>query len=370
MKLTDLTSATLADLRKTRPFPAVSLLMPTHRTEPDNAQDPIRLRNMVTEAKRRLESDPDVPRDARFDVAAQLDQALGEVDLVHSLDGLVILASPGEHEVWSLPREVPERVVFSDTYLTRNLVAARAQNEPYWVLALAIDHATLWGGTNDRVEQVSLEGFPHKIDDLDWDVEHQERVGNFPSVYTDERTHQFMREIDTKLNALLSRHPRPFYLVGLPPVLAVLDEVRTNHHTEAGRVPKGGLTQGPPHTLAAEIEPAREAYRTKQIGDLAQRIDAATGRRAMTSGLDEVWRAVLEGRVDTLVIEDGYRETVQVAENHLMPVPDGTPSNGFPVVDDIVDDIAERALDRGAQVYFVPDGELAERGHIAATLRF
>ncbi|MGR7002243.1 baeRF3 domain-containing protein [Yinghuangia aomiensis] len=273
--------------------------------------------------------------------------------------------------MWSLPREVPERVVFSDTYLTRNLVAARAQNEPYWVLALAIDHATLWGGTNDRVEQIALEGFPHKIDDLDWDVEHQERVGNFPSVYTDERTHQFMREIDTQTQRLAG-----------PPPASVLPwsacrrsspsstRFRTNHHTEAGRVPKGGLTQGPPHTLAAEIEPAREAYRTKQIGDLAQRIDAATGRRAMTSGLDEVWRAVLEGRVDTLVVEDGYRETVQVAENHLLPVPDGTPSNGFPVVDDIVDDIAERALDRGAQVYFVPDGELAERGHIAATLRF
>lgn len=370
MRLTDLTSATLADLRKPRPFPAVSLLMPTHRTEPDNAQDPIRLRNMVTEAKRRLESDPDVPRDARFDVSAQLDKALAEVDLVHSLDGLVILASPGEHEVWSLPRAVPERVVFSDTYLTRNLVAARAQNRPYWVLSLAVDHATLWSGADDRLEETHIEGFPHKVEDLDWDVEHVERVGNFPSTYTDERTHAFMREVDAKLVALLARHPRPYFLVGLPPVLAVLDEVRSPNHAEAGRVAKGGLSQGPAHVLAAELAPARAEFRKRELSDLEGRMDAAVGRKALTSGLDEVWRAVMEGRVDTLVIEDGYRETVQVTENHLVPVPDGTPSNGHPVVADIVDDIAEQALDRGAQVYFVPDGELGERKHIAATLRF
>lgn len=37
-----LTRAALADLRRPRTYPAVSLLLPTHRREPDNAQDAVR----------------------------------------------------------------------------------------------------------------------------------------------------------------------------------------------------------------------------------------------------------------------------------------------------------------------------------------
>ena len=50
---------TVKDLATLTPsgYPAVSLLMPTHRTPPENQQDPIRLRNLLAEAKRRLDED-------------------------------------------------------------------------------------------------------------------------------------------------------------------------------------------------------------------------------------------------------------------------------------------------------------------------
>lgn len=38
---------------------AVSILLPTHRTFPDNKQDAIMLKNLVTEARNRLQSWPD-----------------------------------------------------------------------------------------------------------------------------------------------------------------------------------------------------------------------------------------------------------------------------------------------------------------------
>lgn len=45
-----LTPGLLQELRATRPYPALSLTMPTHRRAPDNAQDAVRLRNLVAEA--------------------------------------------------------------------------------------------------------------------------------------------------------------------------------------------------------------------------------------------------------------------------------------------------------------------------------
>ena len=67
----------------------------------------------VAEAKKKLQSDPAVTRERRADVVRQLDQALAEVDLTHAEDGLAIFAAPGEHQVWTLKRSVPERVVLS-----------------------------------------------------------------------------------------------------------------------------------------------------------------------------------------------------------------------------------------------------------------
>lgn len=148
-----LSPATLSELRRPRAYPAVSVLTPTHRREPENAQDPVRLRNVVAEAKKQLEADPAVPRERRADVVRQLDLALAEIDLAHTEDGLVIFAAPGEHQVWTLSRAVPERVVLSDTFLTRNLVSAQASERPFWVLSVSADRATLWNGGVDRVTE-------------------------------------------------------------------------------------------------------------------------------------------------------------------------------------------------------------------------
>jgi len=41
-------------LQQVRGNPALTITLPTHRTSPDNRQDPIRVRNLVTEATNRL----------------------------------------------------------------------------------------------------------------------------------------------------------------------------------------------------------------------------------------------------------------------------------------------------------------------------
>src|SRR5206468_673841 len=101
-----------------------------------------------------------------------LDLALAEIDLAHAEDGLAIFAAPGEHQVWSLARAVPERVVLSDTFLTRNLVSAQASERPFWVLSVSADCATLWNGdvgsvTKDAVH-VPHGGLAHGTPDAVW----------------------------------------------------------------------------------------------------------------------------------------------------------------------------------------------------------
>ncbi len=361
-----LTSAALAELRRPRPYPAVSILMPTHRREPDNAQDPVRLRNLVAEAKERVQADPAVSRADRIKVVEQLEAALAEVDLVHSEDALALFVSPDEHQVWSLCRSADARVVLSDTYLTRNLVAAQAAARPYWVLVVAADHARLWSGGPERVTERTNGSFPLSRSLEDPDSERKERIGDLPSTYTDELTRQFLREVDSALGNVLAAEPRPLYLVGEAAALSLLGDVGTAVKGAVARVPHGGLAQGTAEAVWQTVRPAVEAQALTDIADALKELDQARGRKEFAAGIDEVWQKVRTGRVALLAVEEGYRVTVRDDGEHLAhAAPDDQGAR-----DDIVDEIVEKALDTGAQVRFVPDGELADAGQIAAVLRY
>ncbi|KUL33480.1 chemotaxis protein [Streptomyces sp. NRRL F-4489] len=367
-----LSSADLAKLRRPRPYPAVTVLVPTHRREPDNAQDRVLLRNMIAQAKERLRADPQVTRERRYDVGEQLDRAAAEVDLTYAEDGLALFAAPGEHQVWSLGRAVPGRVVVSDTFLTRNLVAAHAAERPYWVLALSAGRVSLWSGTGDRITEARRGGFPRTRDLSDPDPEDQLQVGNVPSVYSDEHTRKYLREADAALAAVLRADPRPLYVVGGPVALALLDDagsaVRGGPGTrnEVTQVPQAGLSAGPPDAIWQAIRPYAEKRAEAEVADVLAELDRARGRRAFAAGVDEIRQNADTGRVALLAVEENYRQTVRDAGGHLMPAEPGEPD----AVDDIVDEIVERSLDTGAEVRFVPDGALAEVGGIAGALRY
>ncbi|MEU6673089.1 chemotaxis protein [Streptomyces sp. NPDC046925] len=360
-----LNPAALAELRRPRPYPAVTVLLPTHRREPDNAQDPVRLRNLVHEAKERLESDPAVAREQRREVAAQLDRAVAEIDLVHAEDGLAVFAAPGEHQVWSLARTVPSRVVLSDTFLTRNVVAAQAAERPYWVLAVSADRVSLWSGTAGRVTEHEADGFPLTRSLEDPDAERKERIGDVPSTFRDEQTRRFLREADAAAAGVLRSHPRPLFVAGEAAALSLLDDVGAVGK-EATPVPHGGLAHGPADAVWQAVRPFLAARDKSELDAVLHELDAAQGRRQYAAGLDEVWQNVTTDRVRFLAVEDSYQATVRDDGGHLVPAG----SDDLDAVDDVVDDIVERALDTGAQVRFVPEDTLADRGRIACALRY
>ncbi|MFJ1898929.1 chemotaxis protein [Streptomyces sp. NPDC088115] len=366
-----LTAGLLQELRAAKPYPALSLTMPTHRRAPDNAQDAVRLRNLVADAGSRLDADPRVGRETRTAVRQQLDRAVAEIDPRRALDSLVVLATADEYQIWQLPRTAPERVVLSDTYLTRNLVAAKAQARPFWALTVSADHAALFSGTADAAHEERIGGFPLTAPHEPPNPQREERIGDTPSTFSDEDTRQFLRTVDEKLRGVLATDPRPLYLVGLAPALAMLDEVGESTGAAAGRVTKGAPADTTPSGLLTELRPALDARQKRFAAEIDGKLDEARGRHAFAGGLDEVWAAVREARAGLVAVEEHYQQTVRVAQEHLEPVGADAldPADGT-VREDIVDELVETALDSGAEVVFVADDSLREHGRIAAALRY
>ncbi|MBM9618588.1 baeRF3 domain-containing protein [Streptomyces zhihengii] len=363
-----LTPALLRQLRAQKPYPAVSVTMPTHRHGQDSEQDAVRLRNLMAEAERRL-GDDGVDRETRDGVRAQLERAVAELDPRQAQDGLAILADTREYQVWRLPRSVPERVVLSDSFLTRNLVSAKAQARPYWVLVVSADRTTLWSGAGESLHEHTGDGFPRVRPQEQFDPQREERQGDTASTFTDEWTRAYLREVDEAVGAVLETDPRPLFLVGLAPALSLLRDAGTATAAAVGRVVKGGLTDGPAAALLKELHPALDEYRTRHAAAVAGRLDAARGKRSFAAGLDEVWGAVRDERAGLVVVEEHFQRTARVTGGHLQPV-DPAAAPDPEVREDIVDELVETALDGGAEVVFVPDGTLSEHGGVAAELRY
>ncbi|MEU0055747.1 chemotaxis protein [Streptomyces sp. NPDC006334] len=360
-----LSHATLSELRRPRPYPAVSVLTPTHRREPLSAEDRVRLRNVVSEAKKQLEADPSVTRERRADVGGQLDRALAEVDLSHTEDGLVIFAAPGEHQVWSLARPVPERVVLADTFLTRNLVSAQAAGRPFWVLSVSADRVTLWNGGVDRVVEERRGGFPLARRRENFDAERRERVGDVRSAFRDEATRHFLRDADTALSRLLRENPRPVYVTGEPAALSLLDEFG-GAARDAVHIAHGGLAHASPDAVWQAVRPVLDAQARREAAAVKRELDSARGHKSFAAGVDELWQNAREGRIRLLAVEENYRITVRDDGGHLIPAESGD----LDAREDIVDEIVEQCLETGADVRFLPDGTLGDADGIAGVLRY
>jgi hypothetical protein len=366
MDTRDLSAAVLADLRRPRPYPAVSVLVNTHRREPDNAGDRVRLRNQIAEAKRLLTADPGVTRADRVDLVRRLERAAEDVDLVHARDGLLILAAPGEQQTWMIDRAVSERVVLSTTYVTRNLVAAKEALAPFWVLDVTAERVTLWGGDDEDISADQLHGFPVVADGREVDIERRERKGDEPSIYQTEQTKQHLRAADAALGRLLKERPRPVLLVGEANALAAITDVGGNAKHAAAQVAK--VVGGTPSAAAVLelVRPAMIAYAREQAESALRALSQALGRKEFAAGIDEVWRMVGEGRVARLLVEEHYWEWVREIDGHLLPAAEDDPG----AYADAVDEVVERALDTGAEVTFLPDDSLVEQGRVAAILRY
>ncbi|MXQ63839.1 hypothetical protein GQ466_07315 [Actinomadura rayongensis] len=354
-------AVTLSDLRKPRTFPAVSVLMPTHRGARGARADQIRLRNLLTEVRRRLQADARVAPDAVDEVVRGLEAAAGEADLRHAEDGLVLFATPdGEHHAFMIDQPVDERVVVDTTFATRDLLAADARRPSYWILSLSDRCARLWDGRDGELAEHTGDGFP-----LDAAAPDEQRSGA-----AEERHRQVVRDAVHRLEAVLTRDARPVLVAGVTRHQALFDELAGPQITIAGRV--DGAHEGTPAAVLAELaRPVLHAYEDlREVAVLAE-LEAARGLQRYAAGLQEVARLVEAGRAEHLVVERGYYAPAVRTDGEVVPV-DGPPGalRGADVVDDLVDDLIETTLEYGGEVTFVSDGFLVDHDRIAAVVRF
>ena len=393
MHTADLTPEIRAALSKPRPYPAITLVVPTDPDFPFSDKDRILLRDVVTEAKRRLADDPDVERDARLELRDNmLDPALIEraADPFQPNDAMVVYVAVNEPvQVWRMTSLTPvePRVEFATTFLTRYLVAAEQRSRPYLVLVLDQEMCRLYHGSVRRLTEVEGNGWPEAPripspeDALPGPIPHAP-----PYEGHEERVEQYLRTVDKRLGQALEEHSElPLFVIGGDKILATFKGLTRYGNLIAGTLPLTGMDKDSPQDLEKRLQPVLADFHARQVAEAVSELEEARGQNKYVGGAPEVWTAVADKRVRRLVIEEGLRPAGRITEAgrvlELVEVPTPvtwpepktdieTPPHALGVATDIVEQLVDNAVAADARVLFVPDGTLQAAGGVAALLRY
>ncbi len=367
----------LRQLMQAQEAPCVSIYQPTHRSYPENEQDPIRFKNLVKQVEESL-AQAYSHRDT-----AELRHKLHQLEQNalfwrHTLDGTVVLASPQRFDVWTLPRTVPELAVVAESFHIKPLLRYVQSADRFRVLALSRDRAAMFEGNRYELHPLTGNGFPVTLTEVlgtELTPRHRDRHSSdivHHGAFHGQGSRKDELDIDTErfFRAVADRLPTN----GVPIVLAALAEHHTPFrnacHKNHDVLPEGVV--GDPFHISPDelrqkawsvVEPRYLARLHKYCEDFG----TAYSRGAGAADLADAAHAAVAGRIGVLLI-DADKVIPGIIDPTTGELRDGKLAD--PKVDDALDDLAEMVLRAGGDVIVVPHERMPTQTGLAAIYRY
>lgn len=343
---------TIKEIQNKRSYPSVTITLPTYRTSPDNDKDPIRLKNLVSEAVNRLEEE--FGKRETADIVTEIHRLADNVDHEHNLDGLVIFASAEYSGLFKLPFRLPEHLSIEDNFVTRDLVYAMNRSPLYLLTVLSENGSRLFVGRKDLLNEVNAYGFPFSLENVVASASISQDISHVrDQILTDQ-----MREVGDALVEAQKQIPAPIVVVGVDRNIGHFRDGARNSDDVMLYI-HSGLSDETEHQLVKNIWPqikeALDEERQKVFVDL----ENAKGNNLFVGGLNEIWQAAVDGRAEVLVLEEDLKIPAEVSEDGrtLTLLAEGFAQTEH-TYEDIVDEIIEKVLANGGRVKFVDNDSL------------
>jgi len=303
--------------------PCVSIFLPTHRAGTETQQDPIRLKNLLGEAREGL-----LAKGLRSTEADRiLEPAQGlladEVFWRYQSDGLALFLSRDDFRYYRLPLRFGELTVVVGRYHVKPLLPLLTGDGEFYVLALSQNEVRLLRATHHSVGEVELRDVQESLADAlrHEDPEKQLQFhtgtsggrGGRAAVFhgheaedTKDAILRYFRQIDRGIQEILKGSQALLVLAGVDYLLPIYREASTYPY-----LIEEGIT-GNPEGLSEE-ELHREAWTLVRPHFLEARREAfaryeqLAGTGQTSSDLREIVPAAYYGRVDVLFAAAGSR---------------------------------------------------------------
>lgn len=296
----------------------VTMYMNTHMTAPDNKADRIQFKNLMNDVLSKIDE-----RKIRDSIQLKLSSIYDDESFwIHNLHGLAVLVDEMDMSVYKVNRKFDNQVSVSSNFDLRQLLRHFQSDDEYFILALANDYFNVYKGNRYSLDEFEF-SLPILTRDEVLGTEISGRtlnVGNYGGVgsanYHGHNTRSEEEKIDLQRYYLYidrfieknldNQAKLPIILLGLAEQLGEFRKITNNASIiEDGIEVSLESVENDNKLILSKAWPLVESLLVRKTDQLLSRFNVNKENDLASSDVAEIAYALIEDRVDTLVIEDG-----------------------------------------------------------------
>lgn len=351
----------MQDLEELKSDICVSIVLPTHHTKPDYEMDIIELKNLVSETEKELYNILDKRKAAA--IMENIKEAQSFIDYSLNLQSMVVYANEHFASVVKLPVEVTSEIMIGENFDLRPLYKTRQQNRRYYILTISRNVIRLIEAFNDKVEQeINNNDFPFV--NIDYYVDEEAEL--MQDSFVDNQIKEYFNTADKRFHKYYNGYPLPVILAGDIKMTSYYEEQMDRDCMVMGHVP-GSFDKMPYHEIMKLVIPEVEKYREDRQKEYMQQLDTATSAILLSTDINEIYKAAIEGAADTLYLAENFSLNGTVEDDKLSisdePVQEVN-------TNDLLSKLIKAVQDNGGNIVFVDEDKMEKYNGIALVRRY
>jgi len=374
-----ITRQDILDLAKQEHNVCISLYLPTHKMGEEVQQDPIRLKNLLNEAKKQLVSH-EVPEKKIKELLEEPRKLLDKpLFWQHNDRGLAIFVSEEDFEYYRIPHEFKERVMVDDHFLITPLVPMISLEGTFCLLAISQKNVRLLKCTRASVEEIELTDSPTNMEEFKKYENFEKNITSAGSGGSTSMFHgwgdgsvetdyveNYLKTVENEVTSILRKRNDPLVLAGIDEAMAIYKKV--NHYS---RLMDQTVSGNPDPKSDAEIRDEGwkviQSYFLKDMYEDIRRFGDLSGSEKQSDNLTQIVEAAYYGKIDSLFVPVGehswgWFDTERDVVHHS-----SEPKNGE---HDLINMAAIKTLTQSGNVYALDKDEMPDGSSIAAIFRY
>jgi hypothetical protein len=365
----------------------ITLMMPTHPLPPQREGDPIQFKQLLNQLKNELKT---LSMGDHLDLIAPLEGYIQNRDFWNQQkSGLAIWISKDHFEMHHTPFPLPLLTIVSDSFHIKPIYRYFQENERMHILALNLDGVKLYEGNHFELDIVDLSGkvplsmkdaLGEELTDDHYNTasatgngsnkQANQTTGNVVHGYMEKSQEQetdaerFFRMIDQEIYKHYSGPTAyPLLLAALPEHHHLFRAISKNEHLmEAGL--QMNASQLTSDQLKEKLQEIFAAQHARKLDELLEQQALALSQKRSSTDLEEIATAALDGKIDTLLIEENkvIKGRILEDERRIEWLEHG--------VDDVLDDLSALVIDRGGKVWILPAQKIPGGTGVASIHRY
>lgn len=296
---------------------AISIYLPTHVAGAEIQQDPIRLKNLLSEAEDKLQQHGLESRDIK--------QTLGEASALlenhhfwrYQSHGLALFITPETTRIYRLPLQFESTVRVGDHFYLTPILPLFFDDRYFYILALSQNQVRFFQATRHQISEIDLDNVPTslaealKYDDPEKQLQFHSSAGDggkpmyhgHGSGSDDDKTEirRFLNKVSNGLQAYLNTEEAPLVLASVDYLQPIYKEVSNYAHLmEQGVV--GNPDQARPEELREAAWPIVAELIEQSHDEALAAYQSVQNTPKASDRLPQIVAAAHRGQVDTLLV--------------------------------------------------------------------